>query len=311
MNLSKNLVIFCMTTFMLQGQVVDKIKQRAQQNQSPSSSPSPSRSNSNSSSGNNDSYNYNRRSSRRSNSYNYNNNGGYYSGNSGGYNDGNCNDNNISGRNTSTSSSALDGQIDVLGRKDSVPEVVCIEFSENVSFANTPLGRAWVHNPHLRLVWGVLSTEFRYFDVIDRSPRTGKLNHYNNFDWQVLQFNLLCRKEIKFRIGLGFTNDLYLSRWVDSTGSKTSVYYMDFGAGGEVYPIPSLKFRLEYRANRDFKTNVSPRTMWAFGAEYKIFGDHTTRLVGFLGVNGNRIRMFEDNDLTFWSVGPSVTLRLQ
>lgn len=305
--------VLCSVVVLVQqssAQVMDKIKDRSSQNSSQRQS-APSNNNTHTTpsyNNNNNGYNYN---NNYNNGYNYNNNYPYNNNNNYNYNNNGYNNNQysthpyrstiISGKNTSRSSSGSsaalgDPQSRVLDLRDSIPEIVSIELYNDLSISNS--GKTTVYNPKLRLNKGLFSTEVRWYGLYERSSETGKMEHFNYLDWQIVQLNLSPAKKFKMTVGVGFTKEFY-----------SNSTFFDWGFAAVYYPAEFLKFRVEYRNSKDFETKVSPRTLWVSSVEFKIFGDRHTSLVGYMGANVNYARFYDS--VYLWTFGPTLYLRLQ
>jgi hypothetical protein len=290
MNNKISIYLFLIFALVAEAQVIGDIKSKSSQNKSNHSSGGNSGNSSRSSGNSSPSYSsgsstYNNTYSRSSNNSNYNNSS-----------DG-CADGCTSGCTDFVNLFDIlaTAQKKILGRKDSVPEVVSLEVYNELSTALA--ANTIIYSPRFRANLGIVSTEMRFYTLYENKI-DGGWDKYSLFDWQVIQFNLSAIKEFKLRAGLGFTYEKF-----------SQMTFFDWGASTDIYPTDKFRIRLDFRKNYDFVTNLTPRLYFGGGLDFKIFGNSSTKLVGFLGLNANYTCYY--NSISQVTVGPTLYFRIQ
>ncbi len=107
-----------------------------------------------------------------------------------------------------------------------------------------PIGyKSIATTPHLRANWGVLSSDFRFYLLHE----FGKGN-FGNIDWQIVMFNIISKYNTYFRIGIGFTRDMYIKQsFTDFSAQTDFKVYTNLSCLIEARYAPNFTGKYNYR----------------------------------------------------------------
>ena len=253
------LVIFCHNIYAQ----VNKIKQKSsnnsgdrnvnKRNSTPShqnNSPSPSRNNSRNSSSPAPSYNSSHSNNSQNNNHEYN--------GISGYNGSGC-DQGVDCC-LSIEESFSKSQKSLLKSKPVNPHISAFEafllFSQNMNYFSQLI------QPKFRATYGLIGSEYRYSSLIE--PGFGE---YNTHDWQVLQLNLVSRREFWMRLGGGFMYEEF-----------SSIFFQEYSLQNEVKFERKLSGVFDFRFAYDAITKTYPRLEAATRFNYLLFQSENTML---------------------------------
>ncbi len=163
-----------------------------------------------------------------------------------------------------------------------------IEVQGIVGYAN---GNTFAIAPRVRGNWGLLSADFRYFNLIG-----GGL--YQTLDGQFL-LNVVNEKEATLRIGTGFMHE-YLS------GKRTFNEHF-FGLDIRWDETNTFTSNAEFRFAKDYSTGSTPRLELNLRLNHKIL--ETGRIKGYWTVGGIYQRYF--NEVNVWTGQTGLTFTLE
>ena len=129
-------------------------------------------------------------------------------------------------------------------RRDSLPRIKNMEL--NLGYGFYPDDFAYF-TPKIRLQAGVIGTSFRAWARQDRSNPFAT-NLLSFFDWQILEFNIINRKNYSLRTGMGFMTDP-TSRNGDGVWDGDDLsFYPEITAGTDIFFFNErLRWNLEGR----------------------------------------------------------------
>ncbi len=133
------------------------------------------------------------------------------------------------------------------------PRIVSFEFFalgalpflyDNDSIGSQFFPKSILSIPKIRANWGLLSTEFRYANLYQRSDG----NMYETLDWQVLMLNIFSRREFYLRIGTGFMYE-----------KPSFTYFNEHSLSADILFTEQLSGTFDFRFSHDSKTQIFPR----------------------------------------------------
>lgn len=177
----------------------------------------------------------------------------------------------------------------ILGKKDKIPSIVSLEVMPvfGISGSNT-----YMFMPRARVTWGLFTTDYRYFSMIEDMGGEEGVDTYTTHDWQVLVLNPVVIQPLTMRIGTGFMYEQF-SRNIYSD------FFLGFDIRGmEERVIVNLegRYATDYvnptaRAEGSIKANLELAAIGAFhpyltaGILYQNYYQHVN-VIGFqLGFN--------------------------
>jgi len=172
-----------------------------------------------------------------------------------------------------------------LSKKEKIPRISSF-------YAQFEAGRAnlwnWSLIPEISFTHGIYATEIRVYQSFEK--HINGQDNYGTFDWQILNFNLVNTSEFNWRIGTGFMNEFYSSKFFHEST-------MSFA----FYPTAKLEFSFGFRLANDYETNVFVRQEFNFNLGYTIYTASKLNWIGFLSFT--RANYYESVKFNIYSAG--------
>lgn len=151
---------------------------------------------------------------------------------------------------------SIELQKEYISEKTKIQTVISLEFIP--SYAYCFKGSNLIM-PRIRGNWGLFSTDFRYYNILESTANNG-IENYKTYDWQILELNPLITKNVKFRIGSGFMFEDF---------SKT--YFPEHFIGLDLlFDKDKYLANLEFRIAKDYNKGSTPRTEGNIRMNYRI-----------------------------------------
>ena len=132
-------------------------------------------------------------------------------------------------------------QRDVLSRKYEEPWLVSLETGFSGGYAGAHSTLAFM--PALQGNWGIFSSEFRLNRIFDSS------GNFQTLDWQILAFNIVNSRKVKFHLGGGFSHH-----------QKTGETFSEYSSGLRLFfDQRSLSPSIAVRWSPDFDNGITTR----------------------------------------------------
>ncbi|MGB0931337.1 MAG: hypothetical protein ACPGVB_11200 [Chitinophagales bacterium] len=175
-----------------------------------------------------------------------------------------------------------------LSNEEEMPEITSIEVHPTIGYAN---GNTIVVAPRIRGNWGLLTADFRYFNLVG-----GGL--YQTLDGQFLM-NVVNEKAATLRIGTGFMHEYF------NNGQTYNEHF--FGLDTRWGKEQNFTSNIEFRIAKDYSTGATPRLEFNVRLNQKIF--EKGRIVGYWTVGGIYQRYFNEVNVWTGQTGLSFALR--
>lgn len=126
-----------------------------------------------------------------------------------------------------------------------------ISFEGRMLGGYDPLQNVTLLQPQVRGNWGLFSTQLRYNRIFDN---TGVLS---TLDWQIIQFNFLNHKAVRWVVGLGLSKEIEIDQSHFEGSSSLTVFLADrvwaptieYRFSGDGTPRQEFSAVVDYRAN--------------------------------------------------------------
>lgn len=142
--------------------------------------------------------------------------------------------------------------------------------------------------PRIRGNWGFLTTDFRIFSDYRSGP--GYIETARTFDWQIIMFNLIARREAVLRMGTGLMYD-----------QSTDYVFSEHSVALDLYLVQErVAPRLEFRYALDYGNFESPR--WEANGLVDFLLFETRNFSGYFSA-GARFQKFALGDEVFAATG--------
>lgn len=146
------------------------------------------------------------------------------------------------------------------------PHILAFEafliFSQNMNYFSQLI------QPKFRATWGFLGTEYRFSSLVE--PGSGS---YNTHDWQLLQLNLVSRREFWMRLGGGFMFEEF-----------SQIYFQEYSLQNEVKFERKLTGNFDFRFSYDDITKTYARVEAGTRLHYAFYQDQSTSLKLLFGM---------------------------
>lgn len=157
-----------------------------------------------------------------------------------------------------------------------------ISFEGRILGSYGPLENVTLVQPQIRGNWGLFSTQLRYNRIFDN---TGVLS---TWDWQIIQFNFINHKSIRWVVGLGLSHEIEFDDTYFECSSSFTVFFAD-----RVW-APTLEYRWtgdsvprqEFSAMVDYRPNNTNKVFNTFSAGFlhqNWYGEKFNMLVAGVG----------------------------
>jgi len=180
-----------------------------------------------------------------------------------------------------------------LQRRDSLKRIVSLEaFFQGAIQPST----YYLLNPRIRGNWGLFSSDFRVNYLLEDDHSSGT-HDLTTFDWQILQLNVINRRNVTARVGAG---NLY-----EHFGSKQS--FFEWTTGVSIFSNDQKTVgNIEYRVAKDYITNAIPRREINFSMEKQVFNFGRWR--GYATIGGVYQRYYET--ISVWGLQAGMVIRV-
>ncbi len=175
-----------------------------------------------------------------------------------------------------------------LSREKEMPETSSIEVHPTIGWGS---GNTLVVAPRIRGNWGLLTADFRYFNLAG-----GGL--YQTLDAQFLM-NVVNEKAATFRMGTGFMHEYF------NDGQTYNEHF--FGLDIRWNKSESITSNTEFRFAKDYSTGATPRLELNLRVNHKVF--EKGRIAGYWTVGGIYQRYFNEVNVWTGQTGMSFMLR--
>ncbi|MBT1703654.1 hypothetical protein [Chryseosolibacter indicus] len=147
-------------------------------------------------------------------------------------------------------SGMIETQQQKLAQKEDNPSIVSLDVILQTAVHPTDY---YIVNPRVRANWGLFSTDFR-LNYLIRDDIDG-VQYLRTNDWQILQLNLITKKDVTLRVGGGFMQEAF----------NDHSAFTEWTVGVQAFPVNSkMGGAFEYR-------DAEPRKEVSAQALFKLF----------------------------------------
>ena len=151
---------------------------------------------------------------------------------------------------------SIDLHKEYISQKKEIPTVTSLEFMPTYGYC--PKGSHLIM-PRIRGNWGLFSTDFRYYNILESTPNNG-IENYKTYDWQIIELNPLITKNVKLRIGSGFMYEDF-----------SRIYFNESSIALDLsFKKDTYLSNFEFKIAKDYNHGSTPRTEGNIRFNYKI-----------------------------------------